>query len=44
MLYKGILNRLTNENRHFTQVAMDFYKWHEGETSILQIRVQKLDS
>ena len=26
-----------NENRHFTQLAMDFYEWHEYETFFLQL-------
>ena len=26
-----------NENRHFTQLAMDFYEWPEYETLFLQL-------
>ena len=29
-----------NENRHFTQLAMDFYEWPEYETFILQLELR----
>ena len=42
ILQGHFLNRLKiiakcNENQHFTQMAMDFYKWLEYETFFLQL-------
>ena len=37
-LFKTIENNCKfNENRHFTQLAMDFYEWPEYETFFLQL-------
>ena len=49
ILQGHFLNRLNNckfnENRHFTQLAMEFYEWPKCETFILQleIRVEVMD-
>ena len=40
-LFKTIENNSKfNENRHSTKLAMEFYKWPEYETFILQLELR----